>query len=167
MRIEGRYLSWVQGDQLRTLEQDFGTERIKNAKKLEVDLNGTVTLAIWTDEPGGVLTQRYQLTLTSSGRQAMRVNLPPNLRGRLWRIDATTSGPAFLYGIRGWMRVTGEAGPVNWQWLPFALEPSETLPRWADLPVEPTPEAWTWVPVPLADPLESNPPATALIPYAS
>lgn len=152
MRLAGRYLSATQGDQLRTLEQDFSSERVKLCKKLEVDLNGAVTLTVWTNEPGG-LAARFAKTLDSGGiRRTMLVRLPPNVRGRLWRIDATTPSAAFLYAIRGWMRVTGEAGSANWAWQEFALEPSETLPRWADLPVVPTPEEWTWVPVPLETP---------------
>lgn len=165
-RIVGRYLSAAQGDQLRTLEQDFGSERIKEARKLEIDLDGTATLTVWTDEPGG-LASRLAKTLTTMGRQTVRVNLPPNVRGRLWRIDATTAGVARIYAIRAWMRITGEAGPQMWAWQNFALEPTDTLPRWLPLPVTPTPEEWTWVPVPLAEPLDATPVPTAVLPYAS
>lgn len=148
LRTTGRYLSAVQGDIFRTLEQDFGSERLKWCKKLEVDVNGTITLNIYTDQPNG-LAQAYTKTLTTTGRATKRVTLPPNIRGRIWRIDATTTATARLYKIRAWMRVTGEAGESDWAWQEFALEASETLPAWADLPVAPTPEEWTWVNAPL------------------
>lgn len=148
LRTTGRYLSAVQGDQMRTLEQDFGTERVKWCRKLEIDLNGTVTLNLYTDEPAP-LQIAFTQTISTTGRQTVKVRLPQNIRGRLWRIDLSTTATARVYAIRGWMRVIGEAAPMDWNWQSFALEASETLPAWVDLPVAPTPEEWTWVPAPL------------------
>lgn len=148
-RVVGRYLSAAQGDQFRTLEQDFGSERIKEAKKLEIDVAGVAAFAVWTDEPDGLASRVTKTIDTGGARKTVRVNLPPNVRGRLWRIDATTTGVARIYAIRAWMRVTGEAQPGGWAWQSFALEPSGTLPAWSPLPVVPTSEEWTWLPVPL------------------
>lgn len=97
---------------------DFLSERIDMCRRIEVDQVGEVTLKIWTDEPSG-LALRYTYTGAPTGRAVFEFNLPPNVRGRLWRIDVLPVGEARVYTVRGWMREVGDAEPGTWEWKTF------------------------------------------------
>ena len=59
-------------------------------------------------------------TVGSAGvRQRVKLNLPPNVRGRLWRLEALAMGTgaaARLYSVRAWMRRVGTASEETWDW---------------------------------------------------
>jgi hypothetical protein len=98
---------------------DFRSERVQLAQRIEVDCVGPVTLTIRTDEPGG-LANRYSFTTTQTGRGIVEFKLPPNVRGRLWRVDVTPgNATARVYSIRGWMRQIGDSQPGQWTWKDF------------------------------------------------
>jgi hypothetical protein len=100
---------------------DFSTERISLCRKLEVDAAGQVDLAIWTDTPGGTMASRFTVAGPAlGGRGVFEVPMPPNLRGRLWRVDVIPQNTtARVYRVRGWMRVVGEAAESDWAWRDF------------------------------------------------
>lgn len=100
---------------------DFSTERISLCRKMEVDAVGQVDLAIWTDTPGGALLNRYSFSGPAlSGRGIFEFPLPPNIRGRLWRVDVIPQNTtARVYRVRGWMRIVGTAAEADWDWRDF------------------------------------------------
>jgi hypothetical protein len=102
---------------------DFHSERICLCKKMEIDAVEQVNLTVYSDLPGGTLTQRFQFAGSNSGQRAIQeFTLPPNLRGRLWRVDVVpNSTTARVYGVRGWMREIGLAGEGDWAWRDFIL----------------------------------------------
>jgi hypothetical protein len=150
----GRYLvgSTVSGndDAFNVLAYDYRTERRKMFKRLEIDMHadGTVTMQTITDQdsaapPAVVLTS----TLTTpGGREAVIVQLPPGLRGRLMRVRLTSPQAVRVYAIRVWTRQVDDMKGA-WVWEDFPMEPSDILPHWTNLLIDQTPPTWQWVDV--------------------
>ena len=152
----GRYLMGTApdsaNDQYTTLEFDFTTERAKMFKRLEIDMraNGTVNLSVITDQAAGVLGVISGPTgLTTSGREALLVPMPPGVRGRLLRLILTSTTAARIYRIRVWARPLSEPGAA-WKWEEFPLEAPEVVPTWRNLIAEETSPVWQWVDVPFS-----------------
>jgi hypothetical protein len=148
-RTVGRYFAVGVADSYRALESDFGTERVKDFKRLEVDIqtDGPLTLTMFTDGPAP-LASRYTATINTAGlRGAVRLRLPGNVRGRIARIEIGGAASGRLYALRAWVRTVGESG--GWAWQPFPVEESAALPEWTNLPVEPTPPDFQWADLPV------------------
>jgi len=164
----GRYLaaSTLNGnDSLTTLEFDFASERVKQYKKLELDVraDGALTLELFTNQSGQMALEYTTQVVTPNGRATFYLPLPPGLRGRLLRINAQSASAARIYKLRVWARPLNEP-KADWGWTEYPLEGSEELPawkdipvpetpsefKWAELPVEPTKPEWTWAPLPVA-----------------
>jgi hypothetical protein len=164
-RAIGRYLAAGVPDAYRTLSQDFGTERIKLLKRLEVDISadGPLTLTLETNQTG-TMSQVYTAAIAqTSGRQTLEFMLPANTRGRLVNLQIGGASSGRLYSARAWTRAVNEP-QASWEWQNFPVEDSDALPqtaklpieptaaefKWAELPVEPTPPQWEWAPFPVA-----------------
>ena len=116
---------------------DYRAERIQLCQRMEVDCVGQVDLAIWTDEPNG-LALRYTFHGPAQGRAIYEFKLPPNVRGRLWRVDVlpktelNSDAPGFararVYAVRGWMRQVGTSDNETWQWKDFIRGVDAELP---------------------------------------
>lgn len=113
---------------------DFRSERIQLCQRLEVDLVGVGELSVTTDEPNGIIAFKTSLLPigTAGARTIIEAKMPPNLRGRLWRIDFTPYTPANatarLYGVRGWMRELGNSQPGHWAWKDFLRGTDPDIP---------------------------------------
>jgi hypothetical protein len=144
----GRYIaaaSLAGTDQLNTLEYDFEAENNKMYKRVECDLNasGTVTINVITSQETGGLSTIYTTTLTTAGRQAKMIPLPPGVRGRLFRVQIYSTDPARIYHVRAQSRNLNDA-QARWEWKEYPVEPSSLVPEWKQLMVAPTPEDWFW-----------------------
>jgi hypothetical protein len=133
-----------------TTPMDCGTERLKEFKKLELeiqcDTGGTATLNLWTDQPAGAMTIQYTTTITTAGgHQTVKIPLWPGIRGRLLQIEISGSGVRLFAG-RVWMRPLNES-KAQWTWVPLPIPP--TAPQWAWMPftVNPTEAQWFWAKV--------------------
>jgi hypothetical protein len=148
----GRYLAAAAGDALSTLEFDWQSERTKAYKQIEIDMSadGTVTLSVLTSQSGPMAVE-YTTTLTTpTGREPLRIHLPPGLRGRLLRLKLTSASAARIFRLRVWARPLNEAqAQAQWTWLDYPLEESDVLPAWTDIPVPETPAQFTWTPLPV------------------
>jgi hypothetical protein len=164
-RVIGRYLAAGVPDAYRALDQDFGTERIKLHKRLEVDIqsDGPLTLTFYTNQTGSMAAV-YTTTINTAGlRKTLELMLPFNTRGRLANIQIGGASSGRLYGARVWTRPVNEPA-AQWEWHAFPVEDSESLPqtvklpieataaefKWAELPVDPTPPEWEWAAFPVA-----------------
>jgi hypothetical protein len=164
----GRYLCAATpagNDSFRSLEFDFGSERVKPYKKIELDMraDGQVALQVLTDQSGALAVMYSPMVATPNGRQTLNITLPPGIRGRLLRVGLTSSSQARIYRLRVWTRRLNEGAGERWGWDDYPLEESDVLPAWADLtvpetpdgfswadlPVEPTKPEWTWAPFPV------------------
>ncbi len=149
-RTIGRYLAVNVPDAYRTLDQDFGTERVKQFKKLEVDVqtDGPLTLTLWTNQ-SGVMAPVYTQTINTSGeRVPLKFTMPPNVRGRLCRLQIGGPSSGRLYEARVWTRPVNEP-QAQWTWQNFPVEDSDALPQWAKLPVSPTSAEFSWADLPV------------------
>ena len=147
---------------------DLGSERLKEFKKLEVEVqtDASATLKVWTDQPAGSLTLQFTTTISTGGaRESVKIPLTPGIRGRLLQVEVSGAGVRLFNG-RVWVRPMNEP-KAQWEWAPLPIEP--TPPQWKDAPfminptppggdpaqwfwgkimsVEPTADTWTWVDV--------------------
>jgi hypothetical protein len=169
-RAIGRYIAAANAgnqDIFRTMDFDYGTERVKEIKKIELDIEtdgaGAFVVTVYTNQ-SGVMAQVFQQTYATSGkRQTIKQYLPLSTRGRLMRLEVTSATAGIIYRLRAWVRPLTEPG-AGWGWAEYPVEPSAELPEWSnlplpetppvftwqDLPVEPTPPQWSWAPFPVA-----------------
>ena len=148
-RIIGRYLAAGVNDTYRSLDENFGTERVKLFKYLEADIqtDGPLTLTLYTDGPPPI-AQRCTATINTGGvRMAVKLRLPGNVRGRLARVEIGGANSGRLYALRAWAKTTGE--PSQWDWISFPVETSSPLAEWAPLPVAPTAAEFQWAQLPV------------------
>lgn len=134
--VHGLYIYWnveerdasIRGAQVL----DFRSERIQMAQRFEVDTVGQFNIVISTDLPGG-LAERFTYAGPASDRDIFEFRVPPNLRGRLWRVDAIPQGSGVplgrVYSVRGWMREIGTAQAEAWQWKEFISGTDAELPE--------------------------------------
>lgn len=131
----GCYLTGV-GEIFRSGDLTFGSPRVKLLQQIRVDVQADATTpgTFLTDLPDG-MSQRQVLSLTRTpARGQQRLSLPRDTRGKLGRIEFTAAAPCRLFGIEIRGKVLGE-GASGWQW--FAV------------PMEKTPEGFSWVPLPV------------------
>jgi hypothetical protein len=148
----GRYLAANVPDALRVLESDLGSPRVKEFKKLEIDIqtDGPLGITFYTDQSGSPASAWTTSLAAANERQVLKLRLPPAIRGRICRIEFDAgAGDAFIYGARVWTRPLNEPN-AQWAWAQLPVEPSQTIPEWVALPVEPTPPQWTWAPLPVS-----------------
>ena len=140
-------------DAMNVLEFDFKTERIHVFKRLEIDCwaFGVLTVQFLTDQNGGAAPAVvYTTTITTTGRQAIVIPLPPGLRGRLLRVRLTSPAAAFVFAIRVWTRAVdllANDSQAVWSWQSFPLQESDALPQWTNLLIDETSPLWKWVDV--------------------
>ena len=148
-RAVGRYLAVGVNDTYRSLDHDFGSQRVKQHKYLEVDCqtDGPLTLTMYTDGPPP-LSAVYTATIDTGGvRMPARLRLPGNVRGRISRVEIGGASSGRLYSLRTWARTMGE--PSEWGWQAYPMEASEPLATWMDLGVTPTPAEFQWADLPV------------------
>jgi hypothetical protein len=146
----GRYLAAAVGDSFSTLEFDFQSERTKTVKQIEIDMlaDGIVTLSVLTSQSGQMAVEYSKTLTTPTGRQPLRINIPPGIRGRLLRLSLTSPNAARIFKLRVWQRPYNEP-LAKWTWESYPLEESDVLPVWADFPIEATPPTFTWAQLPV------------------
>lgn len=131
---------------------DFASERVKEYKKLEFDMQtdttNAVTLTLWTDQPNGAMTQQFSTTITTGGaRRTVKIPLTQGIRGRRLQVQMTGTGVRLFAG-RVWLRPLNEP-KAQWTWAPLPIEPTKETFEWASFPVNPTPPGqdaaqWIW-----------------------
>jgi len=153
-------------DTFNTLEFDFQSERVNEYKSIEIDLraDGAVTLDVLTSQSELMLveyTKNLDIVIPQ-GRQTLRMNIPPGIRGRLLRLQLSSDFAVRMFALRVWTRPLNEPG-APWKWVPYPIEPSEVLAvfhdlpiaetppvfTWQEFPITPTPPEWAWAPIPV------------------
>jgi hypothetical protein len=145
----GTFLLGTSGEYYRSDEVDWGSERIKIGKELQVIFAsvGECRIVLETDQPNtefiGVIRQVFTITLASTAassateneESAVKIRLPGTIKGREYRVSAYPNNDCRIENIRIWLKEIGtpQAGPWHW----------------ADFPVQPTGDA-QWVPVMVA-----------------
>ncbi len=90
-------------------EVDFGSEKPKEARELELDCQttGAITATLYSDLPSGVMAQVAQKTFSTTGRQKVPIALTPTAgllaqypAGRMFQVILTGSNAFRLYGAK-------------------------------------------------------------------
>jgi hypothetical protein len=140
---------------------DLGTERYKDFRRLEFDVltdtTGTATLNLYTDQNGTMALQFTTTITTSAARKTVRIPLTPGIRGRLVQVEIVGAGVRLFSG-RIWWRAMNDA-KAEWAWFELPIEPTPAVFSWVPFPVNPTastPEQWFWAKVLSVDETENK-----------
>jgi hypothetical protein len=96
-------------------EVDFGSQKPKEARELELDIEttGTITATLYSDLPGFTMSQVFQGTASSTGRQQIKLPLTQNAVsslypiGRSFRLILSGTNAFRLYGAKLKLREFG------------------------------------------------------------
>lgn len=142
------------GQTFRTTDYDFGDERVKLIKEVEVvcDTDGPATFRVYTELPNQSMVlarqEMFNSEDTTTGRRTFKLRMPGNVSGRLIRAEVEAgSSPCRILSARARIRVVGEAS--NWTWVDFPMAQGSLVRQWIDLPVKPTPALAEWVDLPI------------------
>jgi hypothetical protein len=140
IKVYGTYLIGSAGEYWFSNVVDFGTERVKLIKEIEIVYEmaaGAATFVVQSDQPGGALAQRDSQSLsTTSGEKSVKLRYPGTLKGRLFTFKATPNSSADLIieSIRVWVKLIGEPNASPWQWIDLPVEKSEDG-IWREIPI--------------------------------
>jgi hypothetical protein len=153
LRPVALYLNGANSESYRTRDLDFGTEAVKMFGEFEADveLNGTATLNVYADQPGGAPALVSSYVLTGAGtRKALKLRAAPTIKGRLVRLEVVAgSDPIIIHAMRVYLKAMGQRGGTEWQWAPVEMPSTPATYTEAPIPVKATPEQWEWVDVPV------------------
>ena len=125
----------------------FETVHLFRRVEFDIDTAGEATFTLSTDQPGDEVASRHTATintdLTTTGRRTVKVRLPGNVRGKLYKAKLAGAGILRIYGGRIEARAIGLAGNAAWQWHPMPIVGTPELYGAAGLPIAGTPEAWS------------------------
>jgi len=137
----GTYLHGTKGEYYLSDPMDFGSERVKLVKEIEIIYAtlGTVEVTIYTDLPGNAVVARGVTFLPATptaavvgGEQSIKIPLVGTIKGRLLQLKLEPSTDCRVEAIRFWMKMIGAPNATPWQWF--------------DLPLDRTQDA-IWVPL--------------------
>lgn len=145
LQVIGLYLRGERGEYYLSDALDFGTERVKLLKEIEIVYRSvnTTLLTLSTDLPGDAIATRFTATLpATSGERSVKIPSPECpissglmgiVKGRLYQLRLDPAVDCRIEAIRFWMKMIGAPNATPWGWY--------------DLPQEKTQDAvWTSVP---------------------
>ncbi len=127
----GTYLLGGEGEFWFSNVIDFGSERVKLIKEIEIVYDmaaGAATFVVQSDQPGGALTQRdSQNLVTTTGERSLKLRYDGTLKGRLFTFRATPNSSANLIieSIRAWIKLLGEPNASPWTWVDLPVEKTQ------------------------------------------
>lgn len=135
VQVIGTYLHGTKSEYYLSDPMDFGTERVKLLKEIEIiySTTGNVYYTLSTDLPGGIITARKIDALPpTSGEESFKIRIDGYTKGRLYQLKLQPTQDCRVEAIRFWMKFIGEREATPWHWV--------------DLPLEKTQDA-IWVPL--------------------
>ena len=136
IKMLGTYLFGDLGETYNSDEIDFGVERVKMLKELELDCDNAAntTLSVATDLGAGAFS--YTLAPTT-GRESVKRPLPHNVLGRKLQVILEPTGDLDIRNIRAWVKTIGEPNASSWTWLEFPLlKTQDGIWTWQSVPVD-------------------------------
>ncbi len=139
VKVYGTYLLGTKGQFYKSDPIDFGSERVKLFKEIEVVYStlGAVPYIVYTDLPGtaGLISRSTGTLVATTGEETFKIRLPGTTKGRLFQLLLSPDADAVIEAIR-----------VN---LKFIGEPNASAWFWVDLPIEKTDDG-IWVKIPIS-----------------
>ncbi len=152
-RVIGVYFEGANGEVFETQDLDLaGGMGIFRDLEITAQSSAAVLVQTFTELPNQSMTLIDAQTINPSSTTTRRVptilRLPGNCKGELQRFKLSSSGNVRVLGIKALGRRL-EINGGAWTWYPIPFE--ATLDNWIpiQMPVRDTPEAFTWVDVPV------------------
>lgn len=139
IQVVGTYLLGTKNEFWLSDPIDFGNERVKLVKELEIvySTTGTASLRVESDLPSGTSAQvsgsPYTLTATT-GEERRQVRLKGTVKGRLFKFKITPTGDFRLEAFRCQIKTIGEPNASPWVWVDLPVESTQDA-KWIDVPV--------------------------------
>lgn len=131
VQVIGTWLIGSKGEFYKSDPLDFGSERLKLFREIQVDCDlsgGTCAYTVETDQPGGALASRATGNISAtSGEQSVKIRLPNYIKGRLLRLTLTPASGAeiAIYAIRVNLKMLGEPNATPWGFVPLPVEETQ------------------------------------------
>ena len=128
IQIIGTYLLGGKGEFYQSDALDFGTERVKFIKFVQVvyETAGTAVLTVESDLPGGTSASRATPSLTATtGEETRTLRMTGTLKGRLFKFKIIPTGDFRLEAIRVFIKSVGEPNATPWTWLSLPVESTQ------------------------------------------
>lgn len=143
IQIIGTYLHGSKGEFWKSDPLDFGTERVKLMKELEVVYSmtsGSAQLKMETELPSGALAEvtgsPFTLSSTGGTEQTRKIRLAGPTKGRLSQFTVTPTGDIRIEAIRVFFKIGGTPNATGWEWYPLPVEPTQDA-IWSDVFIAP------------------------------
>ncbi len=132
-QVIGTYIEGDKDEYYLSDPMDFGTERIKLVREMELiyaGAGGTITLE--TDLPGNALATRGTGDFPSvTSEQSIKIRVPDDIKGRLLRVRVTSAGGLRIEAIRLFMKFVGFPNATPWQWYDIPVQSTQDA-IWAE-----------------------------------
>ncbi len=128
IQVVGTYLHGQKGEYYLSDPMDFGSERVKLAKEIEIVYStvGTVAVTLSTDLPGNSVVARGTTTFPATlGEQSIKLPLPGTIKFRLIQLRLAPSVNCRIEAIRLFMKMIGAPNATPWGWVDFPLEKTQ------------------------------------------
>lgn len=127
VQVVGTYLHGQKGEYWLSDPVDFGTERVKMIKELEIVYSGFAgQITVESDLPGNAIILRGTAPFPQvSGEQSIKIRLPGTIKGRLFRFKITDTADVRIEAVRAFLKMIGEPNATPWHWLGLPLEPTQ------------------------------------------
>ncbi len=116
-QVYGTYLE--DGEYYASDPLDFGTERIKLIREIEVVYEGAGGhFTLKTDLPGNEIVSRGEADFPAVvGEQSIKVRLEADIKGRLYEALFEPVGATRVEAIRFLIKMVGEPSATPWTWM--------------------------------------------------
>lgn len=133
-QVFGTYLEGADGEYYLSDPLDFGSERVKLLREIEVVYSGAGgTFTVSTDLPGNEIVARGTATFPAvTGEQSIKVRVDGFIKGRLYQAKFEPDGDSRIEAIRFEIKMVGEPNASPWQWLELPLVKTQDA-VWQDL----------------------------------
>ncbi len=140
-QVIGTYLHGTKGEYWLSDAIDFGTERIKLLREIEVVYSSTSpsVLRLKTDMPSGTLTANVDSPFglpSTTGEETLKIRVEAQTLGRLFEVRVEPEGDLRLEAIRMRIKIVGEPHATGWTWVDLPVEATADG-RWFDVTIGP------------------------------
>jgi hypothetical protein len=139
IQIIGTYLLGGNNEFWLSDSIDFGTERVKLIREIEVvySTTGTASLRVESDLPfgtsGQVIGSPYTLTATT-GEETRSIPMSGTVKGRLFKFKITPTADFRLEAVRVYIKTIGAPNASGWTRVSLPVEPTQDA-QWIAIPV--------------------------------
>ena len=138
VQVIGTYIHGQKSEYYLSDVVDFGSERVKLAREIELIYAGYAgTITIYSDLPGNAVIVRGMAEFPQvSGEQSIKIPLPGTLKGRLFQVRLEATADCRFEALRMRIKQIGEPGATSWYWASFPMATTQDA-VWVSLSLPP------------------------------